>query len=416
MSFWSTVEINANVVEALRTWNAGARYWRNRVTFATVSGQAFYDLSSTPGTSTDLGYSVTDQQLVASIEYSLLEPATYTAWTGTTQFTLPDVVNALQRRRNQFLVETGAVLTNYTQNVAPPFAGRVAISNSVIDVRRLAWQTTGNYYYPLWREDEWALDTLMQGWPQTSGTPTVYSVSVVPPFTIQLAAPPSDVGTLNLVVVSAGATLDPTTGVSMGIPDDYAWVVKWGALADLLGMSGPAADPLRAQYCEKRWQEGIEIAKEAPTVLDARLNNVPLQVSTLYELDTLSPTWQNAPRQPDTVAMAGMNMLVLSPPPDGVYSVTLDIVQNSPIPALTSTALVLSQDIQDIIIDYSQHIAAFKMGGEEFLATMPHYERMMRLAGIYRDRTRAQTSNHQSLMNRGQRQKKEIPMQLGSLR
>ena len=100
MSFWSTVEINANVVEALRTWNAGARYWRNRVTFATVSGQAFYDLSSTPGTSTDLGYSVTDQQLVASIEYSLLEPATYTAWTGTTQFTLSDVVNALQRRRN----------------------------------------------------------------------------------------------------------------------------------------------------------------------------------------------------------------------------------------------------------------------------------------------------------------------------
>ncbi len=416
MSFWTTAEINANVVEALRTWNAGARYWRNRVTFNTVAGQAFYDLSSTTGTAADLGYTVTDQQLVASIEYSLLEPATYTAWTGTTQFTLSDVVNALERRRNQFLVETGAVLTNYTQNVAPPFAGRVAISSSVIDVRRLAWQTTGNYYYPLWREDEWAMDTLLQNWPGTSGTPSVYSVSVVPPFTIQLAAPPMDTGTLNLIVVSAGATLDPTVGVSMGIPDDYAWVVKWGALADLLGMSGPAADPLRAQYCEKRWEEGIQIAKEAPTVLDARLNNVPLQVSTLYELDTLSPTWQNAPGQPDTVAMAGMNMLVLSPPPDGVYSMTLDIVQNTPVPALTSTALVLSRDIQDAIIDESQHIAAFKQGGEEFMATVAEHERFMRMAGIYRDRTRAQTSNHQSLMDRGQRQKKEIPMQLGALR
>ncbi len=416
MSFWTTAEINANVVEALRTWNAGARYWRNRVTFNTVSGQAFYDLSSTTGTSADLGYTVTDQDLVSSIEYSLLEPATFTAWTGTTQFTLSDVVNALERRRNQFLVETGAVLTNYTQNVAPPFAGRVAISNSVIDVRRLAWQTTGNYYYPLWREDEWAMDTLLQNWPGTPGTPSVYSVSVVPPFTIQLAEPPMATGTLNLIVVSAGATLDPTIGVSMGIPDDYAWVVKWGALADLLGMSGPAADPLRAQYCEKRWQEGVQIAKEAPTVLDARLNNVPLQVSTLYELDTLSPTWQNAPGQPDTVAMAGMNMLILSPPPDGVYSMTLDIVQNTPVPALTSTALVLSRDIQDAIIDESQHIAAFKQGGEEFLATVAEHERFMRMAGIYRERTRAQTSNHQSLMDRGQRQKKEIPMQLGALR
>ncbi len=195
-------------------------------------------------------------------------------------------------------------------------------------------------------------------------------------------------GTLNLIVVSAGATLDPTIGVSMGVPDDYAWVVKWGALADLLGMSGPAADPLRAQYCEKRWQEGVQIAKEAPTVLDARLNNVPLQISTLYELDTLSPTWQNAPGQPDTVAMAGMNMLVLSPPPDGVYSMTLDIVQNTPVPALTSTALVLSRDIQDAIIDESQHIAAFKQGGEEFYQTIALYQNLQRRAALYNSKLR----------------------------
>ena len=95
---------------------------------------------------------------------------------------------------------------------------------------------------------------------------------------------------------------------------------------------------------------------------------------------------------------------------------TLDIVQNTPVPALTSTALVISRDIQDAIIDESQHIAAFKQGGEEFLATVAEHERFMRMASIYRERTRAQTSNHQSLMDRGQRQKKEIPMQLGALR
>src|SRR5512137_763605 len=93
---WSEAELGLWIKEALRTWGALTAYWRERGTFTTTAGTAFYTLPTQ--LSSLLGYTLYDQDLVTDIEYHLLEPPTPAAWTGTDQFTLSDVSAALQRR------------------------------------------------------------------------------------------------------------------------------------------------------------------------------------------------------------------------------------------------------------------------------------------------------------------------------
>lgn len=404
--FWTAAELQANVTEALRTWNAYAKHWRNRFTFQTVAGTAFYDLSQVTGTL--IPYTVTDASVIESMEYTLLEPPTASSWTGTDQFVLDDMTLNLQRRRDQFLIETGAVVSIASQPIA---SDTITIPNSLIDVRRLSWSSTGNFFTPLWRTDETMLNSFSLQWDTTPGQPNYYSVSLRPPLVIQVAPTPQTSGTLSMLLVEAGAVLNGT-GVVMGIPDDFTWIAKFGALADCFGIDGQASDPDRAAYCEKRYQAGIDLAKNASTVLQAQVNGIPIQPSTLFALDSINPTWQNGPNgPPQTIAFAGMNILALSPPPDQAYTISLDVVQNTPIGADTDPIL-LSFDVSDVILDYAQHLSALKMAGAEFMATMPHLGRFERLAEIYRARTGAQTITHQTMFRQATKQFKEIPMEM----
>jgi len=220
---------------------------------------------------------------------------------------------------------------------------------------------------------------------------------------MQLAPPPAVLGYLQMLVVAVGTTLNPAAGVVLGVPDDFSWVVKWGAMADLLGKDSPARDPGRAQYCEQRYQDGVELARAGVTVMNAGINNRQCMVGSVYDLDYNAPGWHNLIGIPQRVAMAGMNMLALGKIPDQQYGITLDIVQNAPVATLGAD-LALSPSVADVLIDYAEHLAAFKMGGEEFAATMPHYQRMMRLCGIEEERYAANTAFADRLKDRETRE------------
>lgn len=382
--FWVDAELGGYVIEALRTYGALTNRWRDRGVFNTAAGTAFYDLNTY--VSTLLTNSITDASLVTTMEYHLLEPAT-NPWSGTDQFNLTDVLNALQRRRNQFLMDTGTVLTRSTQIVGVNPIGRVALSDSIIDVRRAAWQPQTGPWQQLWREDEYALAVGSPGWANDSGIPAYYSVAGTPPLTVQLAPPPADVGTLDLVTVNSGAALTGA-GVALGVPDDWAWVVKWGTLADLLGMDGQARDPDRAAYCESRYKQGVELAG-ARYIVAAEIQGVPLVVDTLANLDAAVQGWQGQTQAlPETLATAA-NLMAMNPVPDGIYSVTVDVVRNAPVPSLDADFIQVGREELDAILGYAQHLAAFKMGGAEFKATQTQLDRFLIVAAMSNARLRA---------------------------
>lgn len=384
---WTAAEVTRYLVEALRTWNALTQTQRSRGTFVPTLGAPFYDLPTVLPTLRS--YTVTDRQVITDLEYALMEPPTPTAWTGTEQFTLAELTAALQRRRDQFLKETGAVVTRETSVVTPDVNGRVPLPADVITIRRAAWMNAAGTVVPLHREDEWAMTTFARATRQTPTDPTKvwpvgYSVGVTPPLTVQLGPPPLVQGTLDLLSVVNGAVLNPVTPVLLGIPDDWSWVVKWGALADLLGKDGLAFDPNRAAYCQARWQQGVQLATAASVVLDAELAGASTRLVSVHETDTYRRSWQTTPDVPVNVITVGQNLVGLVPPPSagGLGAVTLDLVVNMPVPVVGTDVLAIDVQNYDVLLDYVEHLAQFKEGPGQVDAAMALYDRFAKAAGV----------------------------------
>lgn len=426
--YFTDAENKLYCLEALRTWQSLTRYWRDQFTFDTLAptspANAFYDLTQQSGSL--IQFTLTDQTLESFLCYNLIEnqPSPPGTWSGTDQFTIYDLTQALQRRRDQFLVETGMVQTrSLVSGISPPVS-RMSLVDSVIDVRRVAWiDTLSGAWNVMWKTDEFSRQTISPSWFTSPGTPTGYSVAVTPPVTLQLLPPPLNPGQFEMLSVNAGAALNPVAGVLLGIPDDFAWVIRYGALADLLGQDGQARDPQRAQYCEQRWQEGIIAARAYTSVETTFVNGTQVWVSSIFDLDTMTPTWQGAtPAQPTMLALAGWNLAALNPVPDATgYEILVDVVPNAPIPATDGAYVQLGREEMDAVLDEAQHIASFKMGGAEFQATMKHHANFMRMALLRNARLAADLrSGPQPLFDKGWREERqrvrrssEVPVGIG---
>lgn len=413
-SYWSSTEVYFAIVESLRIWNSLTGFYRQRVTFDTTPNTPFYDLTKVLP-APPFGLSVTDTQLVREMQFSLLEPSTGTSWTGTPQFNLPRVSDALQRLRNQYLLDTGILQTYRVINVPPTPIGRVQLSDDTVDVRRCSWisnsvvqgntlfdQLPGNIdsfaglfdslgmgivvsngtYTVLFRDDEWGMSSWQPAWTLTRTIPITYSVFLTPPVSLQLAPIPADKGLLELISVQTGAALNPAAGVVMGVPDDFCWAVKWGAMADVLGQAAEDTDLTRESFCRHLYQAGVEAAIKFPSLLMSYVNDEVMQSGSVFELDTWMSSWQNSPGTPQVSAMTGRNLLSLGPMADGVYGITLDVVGNMPVPAGVADYIQVGRETLETIYDLSQCLLSFKQGGKEFTDTIPMYQNVLKMAGL----------------------------------
>jgi hypothetical protein len=397
MVFWLPAEIDEIIRESLQTFNTAALYHRCRATFNTTPGTALYDVSPllNDGSEFVLQRTVTAQQLAIRIQYHLLENAGAvvdgSVWVGTETFTLDDVLQSIYRRTNRFLEETGQIVTN-SQVPVTSGSGRVDIPTEWIDVRRAGWITPEGSHNVLWRTSEYVADSQFNDWNISPDRPEAYSVAVTPSEGLQLIPPPNDIGTLDLIMVNA-----LTTTGALNIFNDFGWVIKWGAIADLLGQEGEAYDPDRSSYAEQRWGEGIQLAKIMSTVLRVDINGRSVQPCALLDLDAGVPNWQdtigspsNNLATPETPAFAGPNLMALYPVPgitldvpDGKHSITCDVVRNAIVPDVgdDNAKIQIGREYLDVAIyDQSEHLAAFKMGGQEFQGTYEHYKRLFAMA------------------------------------
>lgn len=382
-TFWSAAELTVYLQEALRTWSCWTSHWRGRAAFPCVQNQPFYDLQTVLASLRPM--TVTNHDMVQAIEYALLEPPTPTQWTGTAQFTLAQVSEAIAGRRDAFRQQTGMVVSYAETAVAVPDAsGRIDLDETVLSVRRAAWRVTATgVLQPLRLTDEWSLNAYSRTWPTSTQPPSMYSVTATPPITIQVAPPPAGAGTLALVSVDRGDPFTvPATSGLLGIPDDWAWVVKYGALADLLQRDGLALDPERAAYCQQRWEQGIALARVAPVILDARIDGNVVRVGTLAAADAYNPLWQLLMGVPREVATAGQTLLATIPVANGNQTVTLDVVRCAPVPTAAGDVLQVGADIYDSVLDIAQHVALFKQGAAQLRGGLQLLERAASAANV----------------------------------
>lgn len=401
--YWTAPELTIILKEALRTFSLLTAYWRAQRTFNSTPGTTIYDITQQfPDV---LGRTVTDRDLINAIEFHFQEPPTAAwagGWTGTDMFTMDDIAHALQKRRNEFLAETGVLVTRTVGSSGPVNGGRILLADNVMDIRRLAWTQSDGSLLNLWRVDEQEMTAYSSDWTiPTTSDPTDYSIMSPPPITVQLNPAVVNPATIDMLTISAGADFTPTTTATLvGVPDDMTWIVKWGAIADLLTQDGPALDPTRAQYAEQRYKHGVQLVQTAAVITAARINNVPLLVDSMGNLDAYAPGWQSLAQQlPDVLVTAGLNLIALSPPPDGAYPIKLDIVSNAVVPVADTDFIQIGREMIVPILDYAVHLAMFKVGGEEWEATNQGFEQLMIMAENYNSRMSAASRIWRSLYN-----------------
>jgi hypothetical protein len=389
MVYWVDAELEEYIKEALQTWGLVTGYWRDSGTFNTNSSAALYDISTLTNADGDslLSYTVTDRTLSTVIQYHLLEPATGSTWTGSEQFTLADVTGALTRRRDAFLIDGEVRLTRSTPAL-PAGAKTIDLSEDIQAVRRMAWTSVAGVTYPLFPEDIDSQRNYSNSFLNTQGIPVTYSSSTVAPARYVIAPPPNQPGTLDILSINSGTTLS-AQGVVVGVPDDMCWIVKWGALADMLGKEGPGQDLPRSYFCERRYRMGVELSKVYPTVINAQINGIDLSTDAITNFDRYNLNWQSSTGVPQFVGSL-RNYIALSPGPNGIYSVLLDVVRKTPLPADDDDYIDVGKEYLNAILDYAEHLAAFKCGGEEFRHTLRAADNFFTAALAYNQRLAAQ--------------------------
>lgn len=374
--YWSVDELNRALNEALLLWGALSSYWTTRQVFPTVASTPFYNLNTQFPTYRARTY--TYDQLTTEIQYHLLEAASGVIGTGMTdQFTIGQITSALTRRRNQFVIDSRIPLTFTTVPSPAPPINTIQLDNSIALITRCAWidGATG-IVTPLRRTDPFGAQSYSPRWNLAPGKPYGYSQAEAMPGAMVLVPPPLASGAVHMTYAQTLA-LTPAAATSFSIPDEFAWCMKYGALYEILSTNSQGYDPIRSRYAMERYSAGVELAAQHRSILQVRSNDVPLSLATLGELDSGKPYWQTGTGAP-RIAACAYDLLAFYRVPSAVYSITCDLVQSAPLPAADGSFLQIGREELPYIFDYCRHILQFKIGGTEFVQSMPLYDNFLK--------------------------------------
>lgn len=414
--FYTPADQYAAIRESLRLWNLITSNDRARGVITTASSTAFYDLSATlfdASSPTPLllrPRTLTDADLVAEINSHLVEDNL-----PTDMFTTAQIVEALQQSRDQFLADTAIVLTARTDVIAGGSDGTVDFPDTVIGIRRAIYATASGAYVPLQRSDERSATMFNRLW-QTPSTPRSYSVTAAPSLRFRLIPPPSESGTLRTLVTASGPAFDTTQTAStlLGVPDDLAWAVKYGALATLFTSDGPGSDTDRAERSSKLYALGVALATKLPTILHAELDGFPVTPAALHRTDRFQGGWEGrAASRPRLLSIAAPDLVALTPPPDASpHSVTLDVVRNTIVPAAPADYLQIGRERLGAILGMAQWICVFKCGGEELRTADEYFTGFFEEAQHYAFQRSAASSALTAANMIGQQNLHELPLEV----
>ena len=366
--FWTQAELTLYIQEALRTWNALTEQWNSDFAFtATPASGVWFNLStlaSSPRLRT-----LTDSYLYTLMQYHLLEPPTGAGtWTGTSQFSLADLQFALQRRRDEMIQVSGCNLAQLPNIPSTPNVRRTFFPDSTLEPIRTRFLYDSSAV-TLSREDTLAFDAFEPSHLQTSQLPSAWSVVTGPPLAMDVDTAPNVAGQYDVLALMAGLSFAPPAATLLGVPDDWAWVAKWGALADLLSRDSEATDRLRADYCLKRYLDGLKIMRASNWLLTATINGIPCDTPSVRETDAFQPEWENNATAWPSLVTAGIDFVAPCPTASGLVGVSMILVGNAPVPSLSGDYVQISRDAWDAVLGYAQVLASFKMGGAEFKST-----------------------------------------------
>ncbi len=366
--FWTKAEIYQYLYEALRVYNSLTAFWATPFSL-TINPLFTQNWFPANGTGSPRLPTLTDNDVYTLIEYHLLEPPTGSTWTGTNQFNITDLAQAMSRRRNEILQSSACNMVESTLALTPG-TPTAQVTDLVLDERRCRWVPVTGSPVTLQRGDSRTFQYFTPNYRQTTQPPLRWDVIGSPPQTITLDANIPSPSALQTLGIQGGADFTPGTNTPLLMPDDWMWVLKFGAMADIFSMEQEGKDLARAVYCRQRYEEGLKLMREMPWLLQASLNNVPVDTQPLAGADRTNYEWQSRATAFPELVVGGIDCFAVSPIPTALTTVGMTVVGNAPIPANDAAEIQVPRDVMNAIIDEAQHLALFKMGGAEFNQSM----------------------------------------------
>lgn len=377
--FWTQVECQLYITESLRVWNCLTAFWATPYVFDFMQTAANWYAAN--GTGSPRKQTLTDADVYTLIEYHLIEPPTGGTWTGTDQFSIDDLSLACSRRRNEILQETACNMAESTLNVMPGTTS-AQLTDMVLDVRRCRWVPAAGLGNPvtLQRGDTRSFQYFTPNYSQTQADPLRWDVIGSPPQTLTLDTMASVPSTLQVLGMAGGGDFDPPTASPLLMPDDWMWVLKFGAMADILTKEQEGKDLQRAAYCRQRYEEGLKLMAHMPWLLQGFINGVAVDTQAIAGADRTNYEWQSNTSAFPELVVGGIDLFAVSPIPSDTLSLSMMVVGNAPIPADTSAEVQVPRDVMDAILDEAQHLALFKMGGAEFQQSIALHKSFLGMA------------------------------------
>lgn len=314
---------------------------------------------------------------VMVVEYSGVTPTTVTQGSVVTGVPGPNqaidiittVTNPFTAVRWKIYASQDGWITTYVWTFTGPLGVPGVNLNFGDAVTTTGRPSLPDYVAPstLQQSDNLASEYFNDDYGQTTGVPETWSVVTESPLTFDVDFAPSVPGAYEMLTLDAGAAFVPPAATLLGIPDDFAWVAKWGALADLLGRESEATDRARAAYCLQRYQDGLKLLANSPWLLLAKRNSIPIGTPTVEDMDIYGIEWDSRPDADEVLVVAGIDCFALSPVPvSPQVGILVTVVGNAPVPTADGDFIQVGRDAYDVILDYAQALAMFKMGGQEF--------------------------------------------------
>jgi len=396
--FWTDTECGIYICQALRMFNVLTFTWKQDFVFnSSTLWNSLATLTTSPRIRT-----LTDTYCYTLMEYMLLEPPTGGTWSGTSQFTINDFSTALQHRRDEMLQISNCNQMLLSNIAIVPNTRRTHLPDTVIDVERVRYLPVTGSPNTLYRDDTVAQEFYEAPLYQLgSGTPETFMLTAEPPLAWDVDITPNLPGTYEAVVLKSGAAFSPPTATLLNIPDDFAWVLIWGAMADLLGRESEATDRLRAAYCLRRYQDGLNLLLKTPWIMLAKVNNVATDMPSIAAMDRYAPEWDSTPASFGPCIVIGGIDFFAAPTGSGIGATVL---ANAPVPSLDADYVQVSRSNWDVVLDLAQAYATFKMAGAEFQSALELEARAIQACSAENSRLKSMGSFSDILVQRGQAQ------------
>jgi hypothetical protein len=213
--------------------------------------------------------------------------------------------------------------------------------------------------------------------------------------------PPDGPGTYEAVVLESGAELNPPTATLLNIPDDFAWVLVYGALGDLLTNEPEAIDTMRAAYCKQRYQDGLLLLQKIPWIMLGKVDNAAVSCDSIFAADRYLPNWDTTPASFGPLIVTGGVDFLAAPTNAGIGITCLG---NAPVPVNGTDYLQVDRADYDTVLDLAQAFAMFKQGGAEWQQTLELEARAIQTCNAENARLRSFGAFSDILAQRGQAQ------------